>query len=73
MSQVNNYAEPIISTGEGDLPYTPIIEFTEDDWTTIYEGYCIDSTFYSYLIRSSKYGTFWIPKNNVRLKTNTRK
>ena len=45
----------------------PTVEFTEDEWNTVYRGSCIDSTFYAYLVRGDGYGTFWIPKCYVRL------
>ena len=46
----------------------PIVEFTEDEWNTIYEGHCVDKTTLCYLVRSTVYGTRWIPKRNVRKK-----
>ena len=45
---------------------TPTVEFTEDNWNTIYTGSIVGSSIYSYLVRSSKYGSFWIPKCYVR-------
>jgi len=49
-------------------PVLPTVLFTEDDWNTTYEGCIIESSIYSHKIRSQIYGTFWIPKENVRLK-----
>lgn len=46
---------------------SPIIEFTEDDWTTRYQGTIIEKSLDSYLISSTVYGTFWIPKINTRI------
>lgn len=53
---------------EQDIPVLPTVEFTEDEWNTVYEGYCTQKTFYSYLVQSAEYGLFWIPKQHVRLK-----
>lgn len=63
--KVMDYSKPILTDG---FPILPMVLFTEDDWNTIYEGCCVQSTFYSYLVRSYNYGTFWIPKINVKLK-----
>lgn len=60
-----DFSKPIMINGINILL---TVEFTEDDWQTIYEGNCIDSTEYSYLIRSQKYGRVWVPKSSVRLK-----
>ena len=49
-------------------PVLPTVLFTEDDWNTTYEGCIMGSSIYSHRIRSQVYGTFWIPKANVRLK-----
>lgn len=56
-----------IPAEDGGYPILPTVEFTEDEWNTIHIGCCIDSTFYSYLVRGHNYGTFWIPKCFVRL------
>ena len=61
-----NFAKPMLAAVD-DFPTLPTVEFTEDDWNTVYRGCCIDSTFYSYLVRGDGYGTFWIPKVHVRL------
>lgn len=53
---------------EEEYPTRPTYEFTEDEWTTIYTGYIVESSIYSHLIHSSEYGRFWIPKENTRLK-----
>ena len=50
-----------------DFPTLPTVEFTEDNWNTVYRGYCVEKSIYSYLVHSSEYGRFWIPKANVRL------
>jgi hypothetical protein len=49
-------------------PVLPTVLFTEDGWNTTYEGCIIESSIYSHKVRSQVYGTFWIPKSNVRLK-----
>ena len=53
---------------EDEYPIVPMVEFTEDEWTTIYEGHIVESSIYSHLVSSNKYGRFWIPKQFVRLK-----
>jgi hypothetical protein len=67
MSQVQNFCKGI--PDEEGWPILPTVEFTEDEWNTIYTGHCVNSTFYSYLVHSAEYGTFWIPKTHVRLAT----
>lgn len=57
--------KPIL-TADG-IPTRPTVEFTEDEWTTKHIGYCVESTFYSYLVDGRGYGRFWIPKQYVRL------
>lgn len=52
---------------EDGMVILPTIEFTEDNWNTVYRGKCISSTFYSYLVDGIGYGRFWIPKCYVRL------
>lgn len=47
-------------------PSPPMVEFTEDEWNSVYTGYIQESSFYSHKIRSEIYGTFWIPKCFVR-------
>lgn len=42
--------------------------FTEDEWTTTFEGVVYLETLYSYYIISRKYGNTWVPKSNVKLK-----
>ena len=61
-----DFTKPILSK-EDNYPTLPTVEFTEDEWNTIYKGYCIESTFYSYKVVGNNYGTFWIPKCFVRL------
>jgi len=61
----NDYTKQIKVNGKYVLP---IVEFSTDDWTTIYEGVCIEQTLYTYLIKSKTYGTYWIGKHRVRLK-----
>jgi hypothetical protein len=41
------------------------VYFTEDEWTTTYEGVIYLESLYSYYIVSFKYGDVWIPKENV--------
>ena len=65
-TNIIDFSKPIPSS-EGDYPSRPSIEFTEDDWTTIYTGYCVESSIYSYLVEGGKYGRLWIPKHSVRL------
>lgn len=60
-------SKPIIA--EDGFPTVPTVEFTEDEWNSVHTGSCIDKTHYSYLVRGDNYGTFWIPKSHVRLKT----
>lgn len=60
-----DYSNPIKSEDGGY--YIPKVEFTEDDWASVYTGKCIESTTHSYLVESPKYGTGWIPKENVRI------
>lgn len=62
----SNFAKPVLSAVDG-WATLPTVEFTEDEWNTVYRGSCIDSTFYAYLVRGDGYGTFWIPKCYVRL------
>jgi len=64
--QNSNFTKPMFSEVDG-FPTLPTVEFTEDEWNTVYRGSCIDSTFYSYLVSCVDYGTFWIPKCYVRL------
>lgn len=45
----------------------PLLEFTEDGWATVHKGRCVERNFDSYLIKSRTYGTFWIPRGNIRL------
>jgi hypothetical protein len=52
-----------------EYPTVPTVEFTEDNWNTIYTGTILQSTFYSHLVRGNGYGTFWIPKCYVRVKS----
>ena len=54
-------------------PISPTVLFTEDDWASTYEGYIVESSVYSYKIRSRVYGTLWISKTNVRFKTENTK
>lgn len=61
-----NLAKPI--SYEDGMAILPTVLFTEDDWNTVHTGCCIDSTFYSYLVRGCNYGTFWIPKCYVKIK-----
>lgn len=63
---MENFTNPVFSEKD-NYPILPTIEFTEDEWTTIHLGSCIDSTFYNYLVRGDNYGTFSIPKIYVRL------
>lgn len=66
----SDFTKGISSKEDDGFPIIPTVEFTEDDWKSIYTGYCIEKSIYSYLVRSKVYGTFWIPKENVRLKLN---
>jgi hypothetical protein len=50
-----------------DYPVAPTVEFTEDEWNTVYTGYIVQSSIYAHLVHSSKYGRFWIPKAHVRV------
>lgn len=61
-----NLAQPVISPEDG-YPTLPTVQFTEDDWTTIHRGKCIDSTPLFYKVDGDGYGVFWIPKENVRI------
>jgi len=51
-----------------EYPTLPTVLFTEDEWNTTYEGCIIETSIYSYKIRSQTYGTVWIPKSNVQMK-----
>jgi len=62
---MQDFSKPILIKGINTIP---TVEFTEDNWQTVWEGHCIESSKYSYLIRSQRYGRRWIPKSNVRLK-----
>lgn len=42
------------------------VEFTEDNWNTVYRGGIVEETMYSYKIHSCVYGTHFIPKVFVR-------
>ncbi len=53
---------------EDCFPTLPTVEFTEDDWTTVYTGFVSETSVYFYYVNSITYGNFWIPKQNVRLK-----
>lgn len=64
---MSDLSKPIYIDDE-EFPTKLTVEFTEDGWTTTYTGSCINSTFDSYLVESSVYGRFWIPKCYVRLK-----
>lgn len=61
-----DFTKPILS--EDGFPTVPTVEFTDDEWKSIYIGKCIEKSYYSYLIESKVYGTFWIGKMSVRLK-----
>ena len=63
-----DFTKPIPSEEDDGFPILPTVEFTEDDWNTVYIGHCVEKSIYSYLVDSSVYGRFWIPKENVRLK-----
>lgn len=49
------------------------VEFTTDNWVTIYTGYIHEVTLYSYYIISKKYGNFYHSKTDVRALTNSKK
>ncbi len=63
--QIQDFTKPY--KVEGGFCIRPTIEFTEDEWNTVYTGSCVDKTHYSYLVNGDNYGTFWIPKAHVRL------
>lgn len=55
-----------------EYPTRPTIEFTEDEWNTVYTGYIVESTFYSHLVEGHGYGRFWIPKCFIREQQSTK-
>lgn len=57
-----NNSEAFIS-----IPVGSKVIFTPDDWATEYSGDVIDECLYSVLIRSFKYGTYWVGKSSVKV------
>ena len=55
---MTNLDQPILRIGDKCI-------FTEDDWATAHSGTIKDVSIYSYFVDSLKYGSMWIPKNNV--------
>ena len=68
MPDTTDFTKPIFDTEGWSM--LPTVEFTEDEWVSVYKGYCIDKTNYSYLVNSNEYGTFWISKDYVRIANN---
>ena len=53
----NDFSKPLL-LADDEYPTLLTVEFTEDGWSTIYRGSCIERTIYSYKVRSDVYGTF---------------
>lgn len=62
---VENLSRPVLIDG---YPTLRTVEFSDDEWNTIHEGSCVESSAWAYLIDSPTYGRHWIPKARVRLK-----
>ena len=57
-----NNSEAFIS-----IPVGSKVIFTFDDWDTEYSGDVIDESVYSVLVKSFKYGAYWVGKSSVKM------